>query len=48
MPAGRRFFAQGERKNDEGVYTKEMRPYNLVSLLIAEPLKEVRRTAEDL
>jgi hypothetical protein len=40
MPARRRFFAEVERKNSGGVYTREMRPYNLVSLLIAEPLKE--------
>jgi hypothetical protein len=31
-----------ERKKGEGVYTKEMGPYNLPSLLIAESPKEVK------
>ena len=38
------FFAWVEKNLVEGVYTKEMAPYNLLSLLIAEPPSE----AEDL
>jgi hypothetical protein len=48
MPARRRFFAEVERKNSGGVYTKEMRPYNLASLLIAEPLKEEKEGGSSL
>jgi hypothetical protein len=37
MLAPGRFFARRERKNEEGVYRLKIRPYNLLSLLIAEP-----------
>ena len=37
MPAVTAFSVCEERKKGEGVYTKEMAPYNLPSLLLAEP-----------
>ena len=37
MPATVSFFAQPERKKQKGVYRSKKPPYNLLSLLIAEP-----------
>jgi hypothetical protein len=37
-----RRLPERERKRREGVYTKEMAPYNRPSLLLAEPLKEMK------
>jgi hypothetical protein len=43
-----KLFASRERKNCEGVYTNEMAPYNLVSLLIAEDAEGEEGSAGDL
>jgi hypothetical protein len=43
-----RFRHEQERKRSEGVYTKELAPYNRPSLLLAEPLKELKGEAEVL